>query len=140
MSSASADASHAATVLAGKYPAPVFNEYGSCTAPGYVAAPGRGGWARIHHQLPPVDLFAPQRPSSYERWLEMRSRVAEYAVALEADGWTVVRTEVLSGPILLATPRKRPQGGRKDSIANRDHALVQPEGATSPPPAASPTP
>jgi hypothetical protein len=100
----------AARVLAPRHQPATRNEYGACIAPGYVAVRALGlvDRARVHHQLPPADLTDPNRPSSYERWAEQRARVAEYATTLEAAGWTVVRKEVLTGPILLAAPPAPP--------------------------------
>jgi hypothetical protein len=93
-----------AAVLAEEHPAAAHNEYGSCVAPGFCVALGTDEQARVHHQLPPVDLTDPDRQSSHERWAEQRTRVAMYADTLEADGFTVDRREVPSGPILLAMP------------------------------------
>jgi hypothetical protein len=93
-----------AAVLAAMHPAAGHNEYGACVTAGFRVTPDSDAQARIHHQLPSLDLTDPDRPSSHERWAEQRARVAEYATTLEADGFTVDRREVLTGPILLTTP------------------------------------
>ncbi|MDX3694963.1 hypothetical protein PV726_32420 [Streptomyces europaeiscabiei] len=58
----------------------------------------------MHHQLPPIDLADPDRASSEERWREQQREVSAYAGTLEAEGWTVERVTVTTGPILLAVP------------------------------------
>ncbi|MBP5896359.1 hypothetical protein [Streptomyces scabiei] len=95
-----------AVVLAAKHTAVTRNAYGSCDGAGYAVAPGSEDRARVHHQLPPVDLTDPDRQSSTERWEEQRARVAEYADTLEAAGFTVDRLTVPTGPIVLAAPSK----------------------------------
>ncbi|MFE5037091.1 hypothetical protein [Streptomyces sp. NPDC056683] len=93
-----------AAVLAGHHTAYTRNEYGSCVEAGFTVALGTDDRARVHHQLPPSDLTDPGRPSSFERWTEMRARVAEYASTLEGDGFTVDVRERPTGPYLLAMP------------------------------------
>jgi hypothetical protein len=93
-----------AAVLAGKHRAAATGEYGACTAPGFRVGPGTDGKARVHHQMPPIDLTDPYRASSEERWQEQQREVATYASTLEAEGWTVERVTVTTGPILLAVP------------------------------------
>nr|WP_024126160.1 hypothetical protein [Streptomyces sp. FR1]AHE38778.1 hypothetical protein pFRL3_1c [Streptomyces sp. FR1] len=94
----------AAVALATKHTVAVHNEYGSCVTPGYVVALGDGDRARVHHQMPPVDLTDPERLSSTERWEEKRAQVAAYAETLDAAGFTVEQKTVTTGPILLAAP------------------------------------
>lgn len=92
-----------AVVLARVHQAAAYNEYGSCVAPGFRVVLGSRGQARVHHELPPIDLTDPNALSSSERRVEQRARVGEYATTLRADGFDVVRREALTSPILLAT-------------------------------------
>ncbi|MFD0035563.1 hypothetical protein ACFVJK_46820 [Streptomyces sp. NPDC127172] len=94
----------ATVVLAAAHPAAGHNEYGACVTAGFRVGVGSDAQARVHHQLPSIDFTDPERQSSFERWAEQRAQVAKYAETLEADGFTVERREVLTGPILLATP------------------------------------
>jgi hypothetical protein len=93
-----------AAALGAKHPAAAVNEYGRCVAAGYHVAAGSGDWARVHHQLPPIDLTDPERPGIDERHQEQRDRVDAYARTLEAAGFAVAKVTVLTGPILRAMP------------------------------------
>lgn len=94
----------AAAVLATAHTAAVRNDYGACTVPGYAVAESTHGLARVHHQLPNLNLLDPNRLSGQERWAQCRARVNAYAATLEAAGWTVEHKTVTTGAILLASP------------------------------------
>ncbi|MFM9452448.1 hypothetical protein [Streptomyces europaeiscabiei] len=123
MPSTSALVTDAAAILAGEHRAAAIGKYGACTAPGFRVGPGTGGRARVHHQLPPIDLTDPDRASSEERWREQQREVSAYAGTLEAEGWTVDRVTVTMGPILLAVP---PEGRAPERQGGAVTLLVSP--------------
>jgi hypothetical protein len=94
----------AAVVLAFEHTPAVRNEYGACVEAGFSVNPGPDGRARVHHQLPNLNLLDPNRMSNQARWAECRARVTEYAATLRAGGWTVKEKTVTTGAILLASP------------------------------------
>ncbi|MEU2426944.1 hypothetical protein ABZ619_39030 [Streptomyces sp. NPDC007851] len=94
----------AAEVLAPEHTPAARNDWGACTEAGFSVNPGTNGRARVHHQLPNLNLYDPNRLSGHARWAVCRARVETYAATLRAAGWTVEERTVTTGAILLASP------------------------------------
>lgn len=94
----------AARALFAKHKVSVSDEYGKCTAPGYVVDESRDGQVRVSHRMPEPDLLDDDRLSDDEMAAERHRMVDTYAQTLEAAGWTVGRRGPRSRkPYLLAS-------------------------------------
>ncbi|MFE4420423.1 hypothetical protein [Streptomyces sp. NPDC056817] len=93
----------AARVLFAEHKVSVSDQYGKCTAPGYVVDESRDGVVRIAHRMPEPDLLDDDRMSDDEMAAERHQMVDAYAATLSAAGWTVERRGPRSRkPYLLA--------------------------------------
>ncbi|MEV6833498.1 hypothetical protein AB0N17_03035 [Streptomyces sp. NPDC051133] len=95
----------AARVLFAKHKVSVSDEYGKCTAPGYVVDESSDTAVRVSHRMPEPDLLDDDRMSDDEMAAERHRMVDAYAATLEAAGYTVKRRGPHSRkPYLLARP------------------------------------
>jgi hypothetical protein len=93
----------AARILFTVHKVSVSDQYGKCTAPGYVVDEMAGGQVRVSHQMPEPDLLDDDRMSDDEMAAERHRMVDAYAQTLEAAGYTVQRRGPRSRkPYLLA--------------------------------------
>ncbi|GAA1065255.1 hypothetical protein [Streptomyces asiaticus] len=94
----------AARVLFAKHKVSVSDNYGKCTAPGYVVDASTDGGVRVSHRMPEPDLLDEDRMSDDEMAAERHRMVDAYATTLEAAGYTVERRGPRSRkPYLLAS-------------------------------------
>jgi hypothetical protein len=68
-----------------------YNEYGSCSLPGFRVDVGSDGKVRVDHRMPAADLSDPDRPTRGELAAERHQQVNAYAATLTAAGCTVER-------------------------------------------------
>ncbi|MFE0801096.1 hypothetical protein [Streptomyces sp. NPDC058812] len=93
----------AARVLFARHKVSVSDQYGKCTAPGYVVDESRDGVVRVSHRMPEPDLLDEGRMSDDAMAAERHAMVEAYAKTLEAAGWTIDRRGPRSRkPYLLA--------------------------------------
>jgi hypothetical protein len=72
----------------------ISDQYGKCTASGYVVDESTDGEVRVSHRMPELtatDDGYDDRMSSDEMAAERHKMIDAYAATLEADGWIVER-------------------------------------------------
>ena len=94
----------AARVLLAEHSVCITDQYGKCTAPGYVVDDNGDGEVRVSHRMPEPDLLDDDRMSDDEMAAERHQMVDAYAKTLEAAGYTVERRGPRSRkPYILAS-------------------------------------
>lgn len=81
----------AARALSTRHPACGVDQYGKCTAPGYVVEESTDDEVRVSHRMPEPDLLDDDRVSDDEMAAERHRMVDAYAATLEVAGYTVER-------------------------------------------------
>lgn len=93
----------ASRVLFAQHKVSVSDQYGKCTAPGYVVDESADGVVRVSHRMPEPDLLDDDRMSDDDMAAERHEMVDAYAATLSAAGWIVERKGPRSRkPYLLA--------------------------------------